>query len=232
MINNELGIYSISRIMRTCGMFGIPFDEVLNSPYFIGREKPKSDIQYRDGVQGTVGWGNDMKPLNEKDIVPFDKIKLLNLLGMTLLASDELLLNEDISNKLANINSSEGKQPFDKRIAKIRARNSKISKELKKLYENRCQISGYDFTFKKENGEYYSELHHIIPLGEEGSDSYQNAIIVSPLIHRMLHFANVSSIDITKINTETLDLKFIINNVEYVIKWHEKHFETMSKSLE
>ena len=64
------------------------------------------------------------------------------------------------------------------------------------MYGGKCQITGETMTFKKKNGELYSEVHHLIPLGESGSDSYANAIVISPLIHRMLHYADVSEIDL------------------------------------
>jgi len=83
MTSNELDNFSSTRILRRCGQLGISFDEVINSPYFSSsnREKPKSDIQFKDGVNGTIGWGEKQKPLSESDIVPFNKIQLLNLLG-------------------------------------------------------------------------------------------------------------------------------------------------------
>ena len=156
--------------------------------------------------------------------------KLSNFIDVS--DNDRFLLDEDTSDTLSELESSKEEIEFVEKIANIRKRNQVISKELKKLYNNRCQISGYDLTFKKENGEYYSELHHIIPLGENGSDSFANAIVVSPLIHRMLHYANVSPIDLSQINREILELRFKINNKDYVIKWHKKHFETIERSIE
>ncbi len=48
----------------------------------------------------------------------------------------------------------------------------------------------------------------------------------------MLHYANVSPIDLSQINREILELRFKINNKDYVIKWHKKHFETIERSIE
>lgn len=142
---------------------------------------------------------------------------------------DEDLLNQDISPKLAEM-ESEGVDPeVIERIFKIRKRNNKIVKELKKLYSGKCQITGETLTFKKKNGELYSEVHHLIPLGESGSDSYANAIVISPLIHRMLHYAEVSIIDLSKIVDNKL--KITLNGEEYEIAWLPQHFETVQKSL-
>ena len=85
-------------------------------------------------------------------------------------------------------------------------------------------------TFKKKNGELYSEVHHLIPLGESGSDSYANAIVISPLIHRMLHYADVSVIDLNNIVDNKL--RITINGDEYEITWLPQHLETVQKSLE
>ena len=81
----------------------------------------------------------------------------------------------------------------------------------------------------KKNGELYSEVHHLIALGEDGSDSYANAIVVSPMIHRMLHYADVSEIDLSKINDNKL--KITLNGEEFEITWHPDHFKTVEKSL-
>ncbi len=84
MSQNKLDNYSSSKILRRCGQLGIPLTKVINSPYFSnsGRKKPKEpNVQYRDGVNGTTGWGDNRKPLTEEDVVPFNKKELLKLLG-------------------------------------------------------------------------------------------------------------------------------------------------------
>jgi len=142
---------------------------------------------------------------------------------------DDDLRDEDTSPKLAKLADSNEKPAIVERILKIRQRNDKIVKNLKKLYKGRCQISGDTLTFKKSNGELYSEVHHLIPLGENGSDAYENAIVVSPLIHRMLHYAKVTKIDLTKIKKHKLKMK--INGKEYEITWLPDHLKTVKKSL-
>lgn len=138
------------------------------------------------------------------------------------------LLNQDISPKLSEINANEDVE-IKERLFKIRKRNNKIVTELKRLYQGRCQITGEELTFKKKDGTLYSEVHHLIPLGESGSDSYANAIVISPLIHRMLHYAVVSEIDLSKIENNKLLIK--INDQDYEIVWHPDHIRTMEESL-
>jgi len=141
---------------------------------------------------------------------------------------EEDLLNQDTSPKLDEP-EVKAKPEFRKKLLKIRERNKQIVKNLKKLYKGHCQISGDKLTFKKKNGELYSEVHHLISLGENGSDDYANAIVVSPLIHRMLHYATVSNIDLTKIKDHKLKIK--INEKDFEITWHPEHTKTVVKSL-
>lgn len=86
---------------------------------------------------------------------------------------------------------------------KVFKRNQKIVNELKKLYDNKCQIC--DFTFKKDNGENYSETHHLAELGENGIDNIKNLIVVCPNCHKKLHYAKKEKYDI-KYKKEHLDL--------------------------
>lgn len=104
----------------------------------------------------------------------------------------------------------------------VRKRNEKAVRILKKLYGGQCQITGDQHTFVKRDGTLYSEAHHVIPLGEEGSDSPENIIIVSPLIHRMLHYAEVSTLDLSAIGRDN-SLLITINGKPYMIRWHPLH---------
>ena len=112
-------------------------------------------------------------------------------------------------------------------MVKVRERNTKAVRKLKKLYEGKCQISGTKFTFKKQNGQYYSEGHHLIALGKNGSDSARNIVIVSPLIHMMLHYANVEGLDLKKIKDNKLTFK--MNGEEYTITWHPDHAKIVAQ---
>ncbi len=104
---------------------------------------------------------------------------------------------------------------------KIRVRNQRAANSIKELYKGECQISGKEFTFKKKDGTPYTEIHHLIPLREGGADSPFNLIVVNPLIHRMLHYADVRGIDLTEIKGNKLAIK--INGQDYTITWHPEH---------
>lgn len=117
-------------------------------------------------------------------------------------------------------------------IVKIRKRNTKAIKLLKELYNYKCQITEEKFIFKKKNGTNYTEAHHLIPLGDGGADNPLNIIIVSPLIHRMLHYAKVSEIDLSEIqknNAGNYSLIIEINDVKYQITWHPDHIKKIEE---
>jgi predicted HNH restriction endonuclease len=42
--------------------------------------------------------------------------------------------------------------------------------------------------FERDNGKNYVEVHHVIPLGEDGDDSLANAAALCPQCHREQHF--------------------------------------------
>lgn len=119
-------------------------------------------------------------------------------------------------------------------IVRIRRRNERAVRNLKQLYK-KCQIRGTDYLFRKTNGDYYTEAHHLIPLAEGGADNPRNMIIVGPLIHRMLHYANVSGVDISKIEERpdgSAELRIKINGVDYTIVWHPGHAEKILEQQE
>lgn len=113
------------------------------------------------------------------------------------------------------------------KVRKVRLRNSKAVKKLKQLYGNLCQISGDKFTFRKTNGSYYSEAHHLVHLGRGGADSVYNIVILSPLIHRMLHYAKIEGLDLKRIKDNRLVIK--INGENYTITWHPQHAKIVQK---
>lgn len=132
---------------------------------------------------------------------------------------------EEITKSLFDEDDSYTLEPEDtlkEVIVKVRTRNSKAIQGLKELYKGSCQITGEQFTFVKKDGTLYCEAHHLIPLGNEGADSPYNIIIVSPLIHKMLHYAQVSEIDLTKISADN-KLDITINGEAYTITWHPEH---------
>lgn len=113
-----------------------------------------------------------------------------------------------------------GRKGITKEVRTVIERNQKAAKKLKELYK-RCQLTGGKDIFTQRNKKPYLEVHHLIPLGAGGDDWPENLIIVSPKIHRMLHYANVSGIDLNKIKNNKLSIT--INDEKYSIQWHDAH---------
>lgn len=60
-------------------------------------------------------------------------------------------------------------------------RDTAGARELKELYGNECQVCGY--TLKDGAGRPHSEVHHVRPLHEGGSDTRDNMLVLCPRHH-------------------------------------------------
>jgi 5-methylcytosine-specific restriction protein A len=130
------------------------------------------------------------------------------------------LFSDDISGKIT--------KEATKVVRNVLKRNKKAVGPLKILYHGQCQVTGKRYVFKKTDGRLYCEAHHLTPLGEGGADLPRNLIIVSPLIHRMFHYADVSGLDPDRIVDNKL--KFKINRKPFTITWHPKHSESVTSA--
>jgi 5-methylcytosine-specific restriction protein A len=108
----------------------------------------------------------------------------------------------------------------------VRARNTRAARLLKDLY-GECQITGNKFVFPKTDRKPYLEVHHLIPLGEGGADAAHNLVVVSAHIHRMLHYADVSGIDLSQIQNNELEIQ--INGEAYTIRWRPEHAQVVER---
>ncbi len=87
-------------------------------------------------------------------------------------------------------------------------RDTKIVKELKELYQNKCQICWN--TIKIKDNLYYSEWHHIKPLWKDYNwpDIKENIIILCPNHHAEFDYWVIAiSIDWKKVISKNEDLK-------------------------
>lgn len=123
----------------------------------------------------------------------------------------KLLIEDDMINSSPEIKEA---------TRQTRVRNQKAVRILKGLY-GECQISGNKFVFEKSDGMPYLEVHHLIPLGEGGADAPANLVVLSAHIHRMLHYASVSEIDLSQVKESKL--KILINGDPYTITWNPEH---------
>ena len=132
---------------------------------------------------------------------------------------------EAIAADLFQDDSSSEEVKKTQKVIETLERNRKAVRDLKRLYKT-CQITGNDFIFSKVNGEPYLEVHHLVPLGEGGSDDPTNLVVISAHIHRMLHYAVVEGIDLKKIVDDKLD--FTINGESFTITWLPEHAKVIA----
>ncbi len=111
-------------------------------------------------------------------------------------------------------------------------RDNNLSKELKELYKNKCQVCKTTLTLSDG---YYSEVHHLQPLGGEdnGPDKPSNMIVVCPNHHALFdskaiaivpETLRVITFDGTEISSLFLEAKHKIDD-----KYLRYHFEKRFK---
>jgi hypothetical protein len=90
-------------------------------------------------------------------------------------------------------------------------RDTRIARQMKLLYQNRCQICGKTISLKNQT---YSEAHHIKPLGQphNGLDQTDNILVLCPNHHVEFDYGSIA------INPETYEIMHINKNSEYIGK--------------
>jgi predicted restriction endonuclease len=81
-------------------------------------------------------------------------------------------------------------QRIDVQITRI-IRDTQAARDLKSLYEYRCQICG--FRIEPKTNQFYAEVHHVQPLGggHNGLDIISNMLVLCPNHHAMFDFGAV-----------------------------------------
>lgn len=135
-------------------------------------------------------------------------------------------LDEEIYKEVAKINSERGNNswPDFRSYGRVRKkpvlrtvlyqdRDPQVVADALKLAKGVCQGCGADEKklFKRaSDGEVYLEVHHIVPLSEDGSDTLDNACALCPMCHRLLHYGKES------------DVKKVRRNIDKTMKKREE----------
>ncbi len=69
-------------------------------------------------------------------------------------------------------------------------RDTKIARDLKASYEDKCQLCGVQISVAESNT--YSEAHHIKPLGKDGPDVQVNMIVLCPNHHAEFDYGGIA----------------------------------------
>jgi hypothetical protein len=110
-------------------------------------------------------------------------------------------------------------------------RNQNIVKYLKELYEDRCQICGERLCVGKDS--FYSEVHHIQPIGaHNGADIIENMIVLCPN-HHVLFDRGVITIDLKNKLVKHYNVTDPLNNKSIIIKHNldVKYIEYYNKKI-
>ena len=115
-----------------------------------------------------------------------------------------IVINRIKRNKKVGLNVDWNVTPARKSVAINKViRNYSVVKYLKDLYKNRCQVCGTRLEIGL--GRFYSEVHHIRPLGKHaGSDTINNAIVLCPNCHILFDRGSIM-IDQTKMEIRTIN---------------------------
>lgn len=125
---------------------------------------------------------------------------------------------EAVSNKVYTL-STGNKNPTKRKqyITQINRKQNIVS-QLKKLYDNTCQVCKEKLDIG--NDEYYSEVHHIQPLGKHnGPDIPENMIVLCPNHHKMFDNGAIT-VDLKLQKLIHVNEKQLINGNALILK-HE-----------
>jgi hypothetical protein len=101
-------------------------------------------------------------------------------------SNESLDLLNDLSETVRNNRAAAERQ---RQVYFVYKRNQRLIRALKAEYDGACQICGTTNRIETDSGGYYTEGHHLIPLGERGYDSLDNVVILCPLCHKKLHYS-------------------------------------------
>ena len=100
-------------------------------------------------------------------------------------------VNESINNTNPNFTFGDLVPSSESINVTIKKRNQSLTRQLKGFYENSCQICNNQLDIGDD--EFYSEVHHIQPLGKHnGPDIIENMIVLCPNHHIMFDKGSIT----------------------------------------
>ncbi|MDR4928275.1 EVE domain-containing protein [Peribacillus simplex] len=183
---------------------------LLRTPILLDNLSLSSQMYDKYLIKGQEASSMPLNPLTFKKIL--DTVGGLDSLEMEFNESNDNIESiEELEMKYHN-----SVPEVKERVSKYIERGS-IAQEYKRRTGFKCQVCEAlnlnPYSFKKTNGEYYVETHHVIPVSElqAGSLSANNLITVCANHHRQLHYGNVEL-------NENTDYKFVFRIDNRVIE--------------
>ncbi len=107
--------------------------------------------------------------------------------GMTLIdLADTIDLTDEVNT--CGIKSPQKLQKF----STVYERDVRVAAQTLKFANGKCELCEKS-TFLKKNGKPFLEVHHVLPLSQEGSDTITNTVALCPNCHKELHFGAQST---------------------------------------
>lgn len=95
------------------------------------------------------------------------------------------------SDLLALARKSEGPPPRQERTVSDFRRNAAVVAGAISRANGNCEMPNCSRdTFERDDGTTFLEVHHVIPLAEDGDDTMKNAAALCPTCHRELHYGS------------------------------------------
>jgi predicted restriction endonuclease len=130
--------------------------------------------------------------------------RIMQKLGKETTNTKDCLENERV-NSFVDIANLERKykdaSPQVKEIISKKIERGKVSSQIKEIYEYKCKLCEalhkHPLSFKKTDGVYYIETHHITPVSnlEKGSLGVSNLITLCANHHRQFHYGDIEVIE-------------------------------------
>lgn len=146
------------------------------------------------------------------------------------LQDDEPINKQEYERILSDIQTSINKEEIE---SKRNKRSRRLVALLKEMYNYQCQICGDDSIIpliQMENGKYYVEVHHIVPIhhhdrfNDESEiilDDYKNAIVVCPQHHKVIHYHLGGFVEVKQIDNKY----YFVNGKEKILIQMNHHLE-------
>ncbi|MCG9777611.1 HNH endonuclease [Photobacterium damselae] len=113
----------------------------------------------------------------------------------------EEFLNEAFSTDTTNKNVIGVLQPEKETVSvTLYKRDPLVVAETLRIANGYCELCEVKSPFKTKSGRDYLEVHHVIPLSKQGSDTVSNTVALCPNCHRMLHFGDNAEDMMAKLN--------------------------------
>ncbi|RYX81220.1 hypothetical protein EON83_25200 [bacterium] len=110
--------------------------------------------------------------------------------GNYTLLGETLLVGEVEAEAIPILKAFKGERQKREYLIEIYARDTKLVKAARQLFDFRCACVGCSNFFLKDDGKTpYCEVHHITPFCDGGEDVLSNLSVLCAHHHRMAHFA-------------------------------------------